>query len=135
MKHPASAVAEAFGCISRGVGVCVDVAALGALSQQCVCSIKNAELGLLFCIAVLVIMPPQWKMTDGRWNYQQLQTALPPASGKAIDRDPRLSQSAQRCGDLYAIHQDFIKKRLRIEFKKKKNMSAPSDQSLLDSGT
>lgn len=24
---------------------------------------------------------PQWKTTDGRWRYQQLQTTLPPASG------------------------------------------------------
>lgn len=59
--------------------MCVNVGALHVLSEECVCSIKNAELGLLFCFAVLGITAP---MEDDRWSSQQLQTTLPPSSRK-----------------------------------------------------
>lgn len=44
--------------------MCVIVGALHVLSEECVCSITNAELGLLFCVAVLGITAP---VEGDRW--------------------------------------------------------------------
>lgn len=47
--------------------MCANVGALHVLSGECVCSIKNAELGLLFCFAVLGITAP---VEDDRWEME-----------------------------------------------------------------